>query len=148
MCMVTYAYLTSSVSFSLTASDMQKMVMFWWKTLVSICVLFYFFLSIWKVFLGKVRPHDPNMHPQGAVWKDLVAQVLSLIQVNICPRHRLYPVSPCDNVQQEMPSYYPPLQYWVKSTKDAIKLIIRHCLSLGGKSMASWGLLLHSRTKK
>lgn len=118
------------------------------------CVASFFPFHL-KVFWRKVRPHDSHMQPQGTVWKKLVAQVLPLIQVSICPRHRLYPVSPCDDVQQEMASYYPPLQCWVKSTKDAIKLITTHCLSQvgewsksGGKSMASWGSLLHSMGKK
>lgn len=56
ICTVTYEYLSSSILFSLIASAMQKMVVSWGKTLVSRCVLLYFFLSIWKFFGEKSGP--------------------------------------------------------------------------------------------
>lgn len=78
----------------------------WLADLCFFISLFYFLYVLWT----KVGPHCPNTQPQGTMSMDLVAQVLSLIQVSIRLRHRLYPASLCEDVQQEVPSYYPPLQ--------------------------------------
>lgn len=77
--------------------------------LANLCY-FISLLSLLHVPWTEVISHCPNMQPQGSMQTDLVAQVLLLIQVSIHPRHRLYPASLCEDVQQEVPSYYPPLQ--------------------------------------
>lgn len=87
-------------------------------TLISRSVLFLSFPSY--MFFG--QKSGPNRQPQGTMWMDLVAQVLPLIQVSIHPRHRLYPASLCEDMQQEVPSCYPPLQLWVKSTQGCNKV--------------------------
>lgn len=122
ICTVAYAWLSPDILFSLKALAIQKEGLFQWGTLVNRSVLFYFSPFHHTFLWTKVRPLCPNIQPQGTMWMDLVAQVLPLIQVSICPRHRLYLASLCEDMQQEVASYYPPLQLWVKSTEGCNKV--------------------------